>query len=130
AATAEAARERGALLHIHLSETVGEDVALRAEHGGSVTSLLSRLGVLGGRVLAAHGVHLDASDIALLARHGAAVAHCPGSNAKLAAGIAPVAALRAAAVPLALGTDGPASVDDLDLWAQARLACYITRLAT
>ncbi|HTK65012.1 MAG TPA: amidohydrolase family protein [Pseudonocardia sp.] len=129
-ATAEAARERGALLHIHLSETVGEDVALRDQHGGSVTALLDRLGVLGGRVLAAHGVHLEAADIALLARHRAAVAHCPGSNAKLAAGTAPVAALRAAAVPLALGTDGPASADDLDLWAQARLAGQLTRLAT
>jgi 5-methylthioadenosine/S-adenosylhomocysteine deaminase len=58
------------------------------------------------------------------------VAHCPGSNAKLAAGIAPVAALRAAAVPLALGTDGPASADDLDLFGQARLAGQLTRLAT
>jgi 5-methylthioadenosine/S-adenosylhomocysteine deaminase len=129
-AVAEAARERGALLHIHLSETLGEDVALREEHGGSVTALLDRLGVFGGRVLAAHGVHLDAADIALLARHRAAVAHCPGSNAKLAAGTAPLAALRAAAVPLALGTDGPASADDLDLWAQARLAGQLTRLAT
>ena len=129
-AAGEAARERGALLHIHLSETLGEDVALRAEHGGSVTALLDRLGVLGGRVLAAHGVHLDAADIALLAQHGAAVAHCPGSNAKLAAGTAPLSALRSAAVPLALGTDGPASADDLDLWAQARLAGQLTRLAT
>jgi 5-methylthioadenosine/S-adenosylhomocysteine deaminase len=81
-------------------------------------------------VLAAHGVHLEADDIAVLARHRAAVAHCPGSNAKLAAGTAPLAALRAAAVPLALGTDGPASADDLDLWAQARLAGQLTRLAT
>jgi 5-methylthioadenosine/S-adenosylhomocysteine deaminase len=129
-AVAEAARERGALLHIHLSETLGEDVALREAHGGSVTALLDSLGVFGGRVLAAHGVHLDPSDIALLARHRAAVAHCPGSNAKLAAGTAPLAALRAAAVPLALGTDGPASADDLDLWAQARLAGQLTRLAT
>ncbi|MGI8815876.1 MAG: amidohydrolase family protein [Pseudonocardia sp.] len=128
-AVAEAARERGALLHIHLSETLGEDVALRAAHG-SVPRLLDELGVFGGRVLAAHGVHLDARDIALLAKHGAAVVHCPGSNAKLAAGIAPVAALRAAAVPVALGTDGPASADDLDLWAQARLAGQLARLAS
>ncbi|HEY9413415.1 MAG TPA: amidohydrolase family protein, partial [Pseudonocardia sp.] len=96
-AVAEAARDRGALLHIHLSETLGEDVALRTEHGGSVTALLERLGVFGGRVLAAHGVHLEPADIAIIARHRAAVAHCPGSNAKLAAGSAPIAALRAAA---------------------------------
>jgi 5-methylthioadenosine/S-adenosylhomocysteine deaminase len=128
-AAAEAARERGALLHIHLAETLAEDAALRAEHG-SVTRLLHGLGALGGRVLAAHGVHLDDTDIALLARYGAAVAHCPGSNAKLAAGTARVPALRGAGVPLALGTDGPASADDLDLWAQARLAGQLARLAT
>jgi len=127
-ATAEAARERGALLHIHLSETLGEDATLREAHG-SVPRLLDSLGVFGGRVLAAHGVHLDDTEIALLARHGVAVAHCPGSNAKLAAGVARVAALRAASVPLALGTDGPASADDLDLWAQARLAGQLARLA-
>jgi 5-methylthioadenosine/S-adenosylhomocysteine deaminase len=75
-------------------------------------------------------VHLDAEDIAVLARYRVAVAHCPGSNAKLAAGIAPVVALRAAAVPLALGTDGPASSDDLDLWSHARLAGRLARLST
>jgi 5-methylthioadenosine/S-adenosylhomocysteine deaminase len=132
-AVADAARERGALLHIHLAETTGEDAALRAEHG-SVPRLLDRLGVLRadspGRVLAAHGVHLDPHDIGLLARSRVAVAHCPGSNAKLAAGTAPVPALRAAGVPLALGTDGPASSDDLDLWSSARLAGRLARLTT
>jgi 5-methylthioadenosine/S-adenosylhomocysteine deaminase len=129
---ADAARERGALVHIHLAETADEDAALRAEYG-SVPRMLERLGVLGGargRVLAAHAVHLDAEDIAVLARYRVAVAHCPGSNAKLAAGIAPVVALRAAAVPLALGTDGPASSDDLDLWSHARLAGRLARLST
>jgi 5-methylthioadenosine/S-adenosylhomocysteine deaminase len=128
-ATAAAARERGALLHIHLSETLGEDAALREVHG-SVPRLLESLGVFGGRVLAAHAVHLDDEDVAILARHGAAVAHCPGSNAKLAAGIAPVAALRGAGVPVALGTDGPASSDDLDLLRQARLAGQLARLTS
>lgn len=131
-AVAEAARERGALMHLHLAETREEDAAQRATYG-SVPRMLERLGVLGTgrtRLLAAHGVHLDAEDIALLARHRVAVAHCPGSNAKLAAGTAPVVALRRAAVPLALGTDGPASSDDLDLWSHARLAGRLARLAT
>jgi 5-methylthioadenosine/S-adenosylhomocysteine deaminase len=128
-AVAGAARERGALMHIHLAETTGEDTAQRAEYG-SVPRMLATLGALGGRVLAAHAVHLDAEDIALLARHRVAVAHCPGSNAKLAAGTAPVVALRQADVPLALGTDGPASSDDLDLWAHARLAGRLARLAS
>jgi 5-methylthioadenosine/S-adenosylhomocysteine deaminase len=131
-AVADAARERGALVHLHLAETREEDAAQRAEYG-SVPRMLERLGVLDGsrsRVLAAHAVHLDAEDIALLARHRVAVAHCPGSNAKLAAGTAPVVALRQAAVPLALGTDGPASSDDLDLWSHARLAGRLARLAS
>ena len=121
------ARERGALLHLHLAETTAEDAALRAEHG-SVPLLLDRLGVFGGRVLAAHGVHLDDDDIGLLAARGAAVAHCPGSNAKLAAGVARVLALRRAGVRVGLGTDGPASGDDLDLWHQARLAGLSARV--
>jgi 5-methylthioadenosine/S-adenosylhomocysteine deaminase len=123
------ARERGALLHLHLAETREEDAALRAEHG-SVPALLDRLDVFGGRVLAAHGVHLTDDDIGLLAARGAAVAHCPGSNAKLAAGVAPVAALRRAGVRVGLGTDGPASGDDLDLWNQARLAGFLARVTS
>jgi 5-methylthioadenosine/S-adenosylhomocysteine deaminase len=125
----EHARERGALVHIHVAETAEEDAALRAEHG-SVPALLDELGVLGGRVLAAHGVQLSDTDIALLAARGAAVAHCPGSNAKLAAGIARVGALRRAGVRVGLGTDGPASGDDLDLWAEARLAGLLGRVTS
>jgi 5-methylthioadenosine/S-adenosylhomocysteine deaminase len=126
---AEHARDRDALLHLHLAETVEEDAALRAEHG-SVPALLDRLGVLGGRVLAAHGVHLSDDDVVLLAARGAAVSHCPGSNAKLAAGVARVTALRRAGVRVGLGTDGPASGDDLDLWNQARLAGLLARVTS
>jgi 5-methylthioadenosine/S-adenosylhomocysteine deaminase len=125
----EHARERGALVHIHVAEAAGEDDAQRAAYG-SVPVLLDRVGVLSGRVLAAHGVQLSEADVALLAARGAAVAHCPGSNAKLAAGIAPVAALRRAGVRVGLGTDGPASGDDLDLWAQARLAGLLARVTS
>lgn len=126
---AEAARERGALLHVHVAESAHEDLAQR-ERFGSVPVMLDRLGVLGGRVLAAHGIQLSDDDIALLAAKGAAVAHCPGSNAKLAAGIARVTALRRAGVRVGLGTDGPASGDDLDLWAQARLAGLLARVTS
>jgi 5-methylthioadenosine/S-adenosylhomocysteine deaminase len=85
---------------------------------------------LGGRVLAAHAVHLSDEDIALFAAHRVAVAHCPGSNAKLASGIARLVDLRAAGVAVGLGTDGPASNDDLDLWEEVRLAAMLARLAT
>ncbi|MGE3286450.1 MAG: amidohydrolase family protein [Pseudonocardia sp.] len=126
---AQAARERGALLHVHLAESAQEDVAQRQRYG-SVPAMFESLGVLGGRVLAAHGVQLSDDDIALLAARGAAVAHCPGSNAKLAAGIARVTALRRAGIRVGLGTDGPASGDDLDLWAQARLAGLLARVTS
>lgn len=124
---AEHAAARGALVHIHVAESAGEDAAIREEHG-SVPALLDKSGLLDGRLLAAHGVQLSDDDIALLARRGAAVAHCPGSNGKLAAGIARLADLRRAGVRVGLGTDGPASGDDLDLWQQARLAGLLARL--
>ena len=116
-------------MHVHVAETPDEDAALRDEYG-SVPAMLERLGVLGGRVLAAHGVQLSDDDIGLLADRGVAVAHCPGSNAKLAAGIARVAALRRAGVRVGLGTDGPASGDDLDMWAQDRLAGLLARVTS
>jgi 5-methylthioadenosine/S-adenosylhomocysteine deaminase len=124
---AAAAQERGALMHIHVAESAQEDAAVRAAHG-SVPALLDSLGALSGRVLAAHSIQLSASDVELFAARGVAVAHCPGSNAKLAAGVAPVGPLRAAGVRVGLGTDGPASGDDLDLWHQARLAALFARI--
>ncbi len=128
-AAGAAARERGALLHLHLAETTGEDTAIRDRHG-SVPLLLERLGVLGdgARVLAAHAVHLSDADITVLARHRVAVAHCPGSNSKLASGVARLLDLRAAGIAVGLGTDGPASHDDLDLWDDVRLAARLARL--
>jgi 5-methylthioadenosine/S-adenosylhomocysteine deaminase len=129
ASVAEHARARDALMHIHVAETAEEDRAQRASHG-SVPALLDEVGALGGRVLAAHGVHLSEADVALLASRGAAVAHCPGSNAKLAAGIARVTALRRAGIRVGLGTDGPASGDDLDMWAEARLAGLLARVGS
>ncbi|WP_405581630.1 amidohydrolase family protein [Streptomyces sp. NBC_01092] len=127
--TAEEAARRGALVHIHVAETLAEDAAQR-ERYGSVPQLLKETGLLNGRLLAAHTVHLSDSDIAVLAESGAGVAHCPGSNAKLASGTAPLHALRSASVTVGLGTDGPASNDDLDLWEEARLAMMFARQST
>lgn len=135
-AAGAAARQRGALLHIHVAETTGEDSAIRDQYG-SVPLLLEHLGVLGSddsgrhaRVLAAHAVQLSDTDIAVLARHRAGVAHCPGSNSKLASGVARVLDLRAAGIAVGLGTDGPASNDNLDLWDDAKLAARLARLAS
>lgn len=125
-----AARERDALLHIHVAETAAEDAAIRDEFG-SVPLLLEQLGVLsdGARVLAAHAVQLSDTDISVLARHRAGVAHCPASNSKLASGIARLLDLRTAGIDVGLGTDGPASHDDLDLWEDMRLAARLARLS-
>jgi 5-methylthioadenosine/S-adenosylhomocysteine deaminase len=128
ASVGEHARARGALVHIHVAESADEDRDQRAAYG-SVPALLDAVGLLGGRVLAAHGVQLSDADVELLASRGVAVAHCPGSNAKLAAGVARVTALRRAGVRVGLGTDGPASGDDLDVWAQARLAGLLARVS-
>ena len=125
----DAARTRGALVLLHVAESLGEDSAQREQHG-SVPKMLASLGLLGGRLLAAHSVHLSDEDIAIFASHDVAVAHCPGSNAKLASGIARLGPLRAAGVRVGLGTDGPASNDDLDLWEEMRLAALLARLST
>ena len=128
ASVAEHAKARDALVHIHVAESAQEDLVQRAAHG-SVPALLDEVGLLDGRLLAAHAVQLSDADVALLGARGAAVAHCPGSNAKLAAGIARTTALRRAGVRVGLGTDGPASGDDLDLWAEARLAGLLARVS-
>jgi 5-methylthioadenosine/S-adenosylhomocysteine deaminase len=122
------AADEGLLLHIHVAETRTEGDAVTERTGRTVPEHLGALGVLDGRVSIAHGVWLSDSDIGLLAEHGVGVAHCPGSNGKLASGIAPVASLRGAGVPVGAGTDGPASNNDLDLWEEARLALLYARL--
>ncbi|WP_312870765.1 amidohydrolase family protein [Streptomyces himalayensis] len=100
-AKAESAAARGALVHIHVAESLAEDRDQRAAHG-SVPQLLDDVGLLDGRLLAAHAVHLSTHDVRLLADHGAGVAHCPRSNAKLASGIAGLTALRAGSVAVDL----------------------------
>ena len=128
-AAAVAAREHGLLLHLHVAETASEGADLLARHGRSVPALLAAHDVLGGRVLAAHSVHMDDSDLELWRQHDVAVAHCPASNAKLASGVAPVRAMLDRGIRVGLGTDGPASNDALDLLADARLAAQLARLA-
>jgi len=125
---ARAAREHGLLLHLHVAETVVEDLPLRAEHGCSVPALLAANDVLGGRVLAAHCVHLDDADLELWRAHDVAVAHCPASNAKLASGVAPLRRMLDRGIRVGMGTDGPASNDALDLFADLRLAAQLARV--
>lgn len=91
---------------------------------------LDQLGVIDERTLLVHGVWIDEKDREIIARRGAAVAHCPESNMKLASGIAPVQALMAAGVPVGLGTDGCASANTLDLFGAADRAAKLQKVAT
>jgi 5-methylthioadenosine/S-adenosylhomocysteine deaminase len=126
---ARAAREHGLLLHLHVAETASEGAGLLAEHGRSVPGLLAEHDILGGRVLAAHCVHMDDGDLALWQEYDVAVAHCPASNAKLASGTARLREMLERGIRVGLGTDGPASNDGLDLLADARLAAMLARLS-
>jgi 5-methylthioadenosine/S-adenosylhomocysteine deaminase len=117
-------------VHIHLHETLAEiDDSMQA-HGVRPLARLERLGLLGPGLIAVHAVHLEAGEIASLARHGGSVAHCPSSNLKLGSGIAPVAALLEAGVNLGLGSDGAASNNRLDLFTEMRLAALLAKGAS
>jgi len=122
------ARDLGALFHLHLAETEGECVRFAEEHGGSTPSVLAGAGVFGGRVLAAHSVWLSDHDMSLYQEYDIAVAHCPQSNAKLASGTAPLVELLARGIRVGVGTDGPASNNDLDLWEDMRFAAMMARI--
>ena len=126
-AVAKVAGELDALVHVHVAETRAEDEAVRARHGCGAPEALARTGLLDCRLLAAHAVWLDADEIELFARHDVAVAHCPQSNAKLGSGVAKVGDMLARGIRVGLGTDGPASNDNLDLWEELRLAPLLAR---
>jgi 5-methylthioadenosine/S-adenosylhomocysteine deaminase len=89
--------------------------------------MLAEHGLLGPHVVAAHCVHVDAEEIALLTELGTAIAHCPRSNAVLGSGAAPLAALLAAGARVGLGTDSPASTPSFDVFEEMRTAVYTAR---
>jgi 5-methylthioadenosine/S-adenosylhomocysteine deaminase len=114
-------------VHVHLHETKDEIERSLAEHRVRPLERLAGLGLLGPGLIAVHAVHLEADEIAALAHHGASVVHCPSSNLKLASGFAPVAALARAGVNVALGTDGAASNNRLDLLTEMRIAALLAK---
>ena len=127
-AARDLSRERGLLYHIHLHETAAEpgQIAWR-QPAETPTSALGRLGVLGEKFIGAHCVWLDDSDIALLAQHNCAVAHCPGSNLKLASGIMPLATMLQSGLAVGLGTDGAASNNNLSMLEEIALAALLQK---
>ena len=122
------ARERGVRLHTHLAETLDEEVFCRSRYGCSPTEYADGLGWLGDDVWLAHCVHVEGAGAKRLAASGTAVAHCPTSNARLGAGLAPVTALREAGVAVGLGVDGSASNEESSLVAELHAAVMVARL--
>lgn len=120
-----AAQELDVPIHVHIAETAKEVEESYQEYGESPVQHLNKLGLFDNHVLAAHCVHLDEEDIEILAHKQVGIAHCPGSNMKLASGFAPVPQLLAAGAIVGLGTDGCASNNNLDLREEALLAAII-----
>lgn len=125
---AQLARRKGVRLHTHGSETVEEEKFCHELFGMDPTDYFESTGWLGDDVWMAHCVHMNDSDIAAFARTGTGVAHCPSSNARLAAGIARVPDMLAAGVPVGLGVDGTASNESGELHTELRNALLINRL--
>jgi cytosine/adenosine deaminase-related metal-dependent hydrolase len=125
---AELARRRGVRLHTHLAETLDEEQFCRERFGVRPVEYLDDLGWLGDDVWLAHCVHLDEAEIGRFGATGTGVAHCPSSNARLGAGIAPVGGLLGAGVPVGLGVDGGASNEAGGLASEMRAALQFARL--
>ena len=125
--SAELARKLGLTLHTHLAETVEEDAYCRDLYGCRPIDYLEQLGWLDGDVWCAHCVHLSGEDIARFGETGTGVAHCPSSNLRLGAGVAPVRQLLDASVRVGLGVDGSASNERGDLFLEVKQALLVAR---
>jgi 5-methylthioadenosine/S-adenosylhomocysteine deaminase len=122
--------ELGLPIHLHLQETANEVVQSQSRYQKSPTQRLADLGVLSEQFAAIHGVHLDTTDIGMLAHAGASVVHCPSSNMKLGSGAAPIEKICAAGINVALGTDGAASNNRLDMWQEMRHAALLSAVSS
>lgn len=121
------AEELDVPVHMHVHETAREVADAVAATGERPLARLARLGLLSHRLLAVHMTALEPDEIGLIARTGVSVAHCPESNLKLASGFCPLGALAAAGVNCALGTDGAASNNDLDMLGEMRTAALLAK---
>ena len=128
--TLKIAEQYGLGIQIHISETLDEQQTIREQYGKTPVEHLRDVGLFERPVLAAHCVYVNDSDIEIMARYGVSVAHNPQSNMKLASGIAPVVQMLAAGVNVGLGTDGPSSNNDLDMWEEMRTASLLQKVAT
>jgi cytosine/adenosine deaminase-related metal-dependent hydrolase len=125
--SAELARRLGLALHTHLAETVEEEAYCIELYGCRPVEYLEQLGWLDSDVWCAHCVHLDAADVARFGETGTGVAHCPTSNLRLGAGVAPVRPMLDAGVRVGLGVDGSASNERGDLFLEVKQALLVAR---
>ncbi|MFZ5908524.1 MAG: amidohydrolase family protein [Chloroflexota bacterium] len=126
-ATAQLAVEFDVPLHTHLAETAQERENMRDEKGMPVIPYVKKQGLFEAKVIAAHCVHVDLGEMHTLLHAGAGVAHNPSSNLKLASGFAPVPKMLEVRLNVGIGTDGPASNNDLDMFEEVRLASFIAK---
>jgi len=122
------ARANGVPILMHIAEAPFESERSRAQHGGSPVNYLERIGLLGGDVVGAHCVWVDAMDIATLLRRGVGTVHNPSSNMKLASGVMPVVDLLTAGVPVGLATDSAASNNNQDLFQEMNVAAKLQKV--
>ncbi len=127
---AETAKELGVGVHVHVSESASEVEGCVERRGVTPVRYFERLGLFDSPAIAAHTVHLDDEERAILASHGVTSVHCPASNLYLGSGISDVKALSEAGVNVALGTDGAASNNTLDLFREMRLAALLAKHKT
>ena len=114
-------------VHCHVHETAQEVADSQERHGQRPLARLDRLGLVNDRLIAVHMTALDQAEIELCAQRGVSVVHCPESNLKLASGFCPVGKLQAAGVNVAIGTDGAASNNDLDMFGELRTAALLAK---
>jgi len=116
------ARDLGCMIHTHAAETAAEEEILLQEKKYRSIDFFREMGIAGSHCCFAHGVQVNANEITSLAQDRTAITHCPGSNAKLASGIAPILKMRQAGVLLGIGADGAACNNHLDIFSEMRLA--------
>ena len=123
------AEKYGVPVSMHVSEMDFEMDQFQKTYNKTPIAFLDSLGVLSSRFIAAHCVHATGEDIPILARRGAAVAHCIGANSKSGKGVAPIKAMLEAGIPVGLGTDGPSSGNTLDMFTQFDLFAKFQKTA-
>ncbi|WKZ35561.1 MAG: amidohydrolase family protein [Anaerolineales bacterium] len=129
-ACADIAKEFDVPLHIHISETAFEVETMRNEQGMPVVPYVKKQGIFEAKVIAAHCVHIDVGEMRTMQHANAGISHNPSSNLKLASGFAPVQKMLENGLNVGIGTDGPASNNDLDMFEEVRLASFVAKASS